>query len=64
MATYAKQGRHPKARDRVRELHGKGLPARAIATLTGLSTQGVYYHLKRLKAEDQNGHGTRKAGVR
>lgn len=35
--------------DEVQKLHLAGLPVRAIAKALDLSTQGVYWHLKRLR---------------
>jgi hypothetical protein len=42
-------------RDRVRELHAKGLTAREIATLLAISTQRVYQHLDAIRTEDGKG---------
>lgn len=43
----------PSKADEVKRLHDAGLTVRQIAQALGLSTQGVWYHLKRLEAKEK-----------
>jgi DNA-binding NarL/FixJ family response regulator len=42
-------------REQVRELMERGLKVREVAQLTGISTQGVHAHLKRLGIKTKGG---------